>query len=48
MQDAPERDDERPPFGSWSRTYLLVAALAVVVMLLLWAVTVKYDIRSGT
>lgn len=50
MQDAPEQresDDGPAPLGSWSRLYLLVAALAIVVMLLLFALTATFNLKGN-
>jgi hypothetical protein len=40
MNDASQ---ERPPFGSWPRTYLLVCAVAVAVIAVLWWLTAAFD-----
>lgn len=34
-----------PPFGSWARLYLLVVALAVLMLIVLWWFTATYNIR---
>lgn len=41
MAPAPSHDPGQatPPFGSWPRAYALTMVLAVVVILLLWALT---------
>jgi hypothetical protein len=43
----PDRDRGTPLLGSWPRTYLLVAVLAVVMMFLLWSLTAAFNIRLG-
>ncbi len=35
----------RPPLGSWARLYALVCVLAVVVMLILWWFSSRYNLR---
>jgi predicted secreted protein len=44
--DAPalNAEQEPPPLGSWARVYALVALVAVVVMLLLYALTAAYSV----
>jgi hypothetical protein len=45
---SPGSGDERPPLGSWPRTYLLTMALAVVVMALLWLLTAYGNTPLGS
>jgi hypothetical protein len=37
----------RPPLGSWPRLYLLVVALALLVMAALWWFTETFNIPAG-
>jgi len=40
--------DSPPPFGSWPRTYALTLVLAVVVILMLWALTALGNMPLGS
>ena len=39
---------DTPPFGSWARTYLAVAAAAVMVMAILWWLTAHFNTPLGS
>lgn len=38
---------DAPPLGSWTRVYVLVCALAILVMVLLWWFTAHFNVRMG-
>jgi hypothetical protein len=38
--------DRRPPLGSWPRVYLLVAAVALLIIALLWALSATYHVAG--
>jgi len=42
----PTDDGERPPLGSWRTTYVLVCALATLVMALLWWLTASFNLGA--
>jgi len=42
-----EAHPERPPLGSWPKTYALVCACAVLVIALLWWMTSAFDPRRS-
>ena len=39
--------DERPPLGSWAKTYALVCVLAVVMIAVLYWFTAAFQIPLG-
>lgn len=43
----PDPPDGAPPLGSWARLYALVAAVAVVVIALLWWFSVTWNVPLG-
>lgn len=38
-----DREVERPPLGSWPKTYVLVCVCAVLVIALLWWMSSAFD-----